>query len=147
MDSRSFKMELPPELPTWFVMLGSAVIGACATVFAAVFASRSAYQKSKTEREIGMTREQREWVSMQLDSLRSEVTSNRTHYENVIAALHVEHRSELDKQEKHCQQRLDTLSQQVDYLTRQLKAYGLELRRAGVCITPPTIGADDGQQT
>lgn len=139
MSSRGMEMELPTEVIVALIAFGGIVIGFFGTVMGAVFANRNAKQKNKTELELGMTNAQREWVSMQLDSLRTEVTSNRTHYESVIAALHQEHRSELDKQEKHCQQRLDTLSNQVDYLTKQLKAYGLELRRAGVCINPPTI--------
>lgn len=144
MDSRSFKMELPPELPTWFVMLGSAVIGAVATIVAAVFASRSASQKSKTDRELGMTNAQREWVQMQIESMRSEITGNRTHYESVIATLHQEHRAELDKQEKHCQSRLDILTRQVMTLTAQLKAYSIDLRKAGICIQPQEFGKENG---
>lgn len=136
MSSRSQKMEFSPELPTWFIALGTAVITLVSTLGAAVLASRSSSQKSRADHEIGMTNAQREWVSLQIDSMRGEITR----YEALIITLQKEHREELARQEKHCQDRLDTLGQQVDYLMRQQQAYSLHLKEAGICINPPLAG-------
>lgn len=137
-------MTLPTEVVVSLVGLGGIVIGFIGTVVAAIFTNRSAKQKSNTEYELGMTQAQREWVQMQIDSMRAEINGNRKHYEGVISSLHAEHREELKKQEAHCQSRLDILTRQVMTLTAQLNAYSVDLRKAGICIQPQEFGKEDG---
>lgn len=139
MAARGFRMTLPPEVSVALITFGGVVIGVLGTMIGAVVSSRNASKKNSVDRELGMTNAQREWVSMQMESMRIDINNNRAHYESVIASMQVEHKAELKRQEDHCQGRLDTLSNQIIFLTDQLNAYAKDLRRSGVCVTPPSF--------
>jgi len=131
-------MTLPPEVAVALIAFGGVVTGVIGTIIGAVLSNRSASKKAKVDSEVGMTNAQRDWVSMQIESMRTEIVGNRSYYESVIAAMQLEHKAELKKQEEHCQGRLDALTQQVSFLTKQLRFYTQGMHKGPGCIEIPS---------